>query len=296
MKIISYYILISILFIFFSCNNNNQNKTEIDEFDTCQQISPSSKSETTVFTIPTPVQVPATLKIIDSEFSNELVNHFLNTKTVYTNKQVKALNLGICFVDLAYIALNNQNQYSYHVLSKIDYLLDELDIENQDIIASIDKLKDNMSNTDSISQIVLTSQNQLADYFQEKDEKEVGLLMICGFYIEGLNILLNTYSKLLATNELTIFKKNYLNSLLFEHDIFLDNLIELTDIYNSKCCKSINNELKMSKVHFKDLKISINFDTDNKKVNNIKLDDKRLFEIQSHIIKLREKILSGILD
>lgn len=284
------------MFIFFSCNPGNQNNTVVDEFDTCQQISPSSKSETTIFTIPTPVQVPATLKLIDSEFGSEMVSHFLNSKTVYTNKQVKALNLGICFVDLAYIAINNQTQYSYHVLSKIDYLLDELDIENQDIISSIDKLKENMSNTDSISQIVLSSQNKLADYFQEKDEKEVGLLMICGFYVEGLNILLNTYNKLLASNELTLFKKNYLNLLLFEHDVFLDNLIELTDIYNSKCCRAINNELKMSKVHFRDLKISINFDADNKKVNNIKLDDKRLFEIQSHITELRENILSGILE
>jgi len=295
LKINRLFILITIL-VLFSCNNSNQNNNNVEEFDTCQQISPSGKSETTVFTIPTPILVPATLKIIDLEFNNDIVNYLQNTKTIYTNKNVKALNLGICFVDLAYIALYNETQYSYNVLSRIDYLLDELDIENQTIISSIDKLKSNFSNNDSISKIILDSQNKLAEYFQEKNEKEVGVFMICGFYIEGLNLILNSKNKILAKEELTPFKKNYLNSLLFEHSVFIDNLIDLTEIYNNKFSKKINNELKISKVHFNDLKISIDFDTDNKKIKNIKLDDKKINELETHIEYLRKNIISGILE
>lgn len=293
MKIVPY---ILIVFILFSCNNSNQDKTLIEEFDTCKQISPSTKSETTIFTIPTPIQVPATLRLIDNEFNSEIVSHFNDKKTVYTNKQVKALNLGICFVDLAYIALNNQNQYSFQILSKIEYLLDELDIENQTIISGIDRLKENLTNNDSVSKTILESQNKLADYFKEKNEKEIGLLMICGFYIEGLHILLNSYKNIIEQDNLTAFKKNYLNSLLFEHNIFIDNLIELTEIFNSKCCVTVNNELKISKVHFNDLKISIDFDSDNKKIKDIKLDNKKIFEIESHIFDLRKKIINGILE
>lgn len=293
LKVVPYIVLIV---LFFSCNNSNKDSTLVEEFDTCKQISPSTKSETTIFTIPTPIQVPATLKLLDSEFNNDIVNHFVEKNTVYTNKQIKALNLGICFVDLAYIAFNNQTQYSFYILSKIDYLLDELDIENQTIISGIDKLKENLTNNDSISKIILESQNKLADYFKEKDEKEVGLLMICGFYIEGLHILLNNYSNIIKKNDLTAFKKNYLNTLLFEHNVFIDNLIELTEIFNSKCCAKINNELKISKVHFTDLKISIGFDSDNKKINDIKLDDKKISEIELHIFELRKKIITGILE
>lgn len=284
------FVLIIVLFI-LSCKNISDENSQKTEFDTCQQIKNDTDSNYSIYVIPSPMQVSTVLKVTESSYDSEIISSFSFSKNQVSRNNM-AINLGINIVDLGYSSLYDQKQISNKLANNIDNIIDELDLENQDYLLSFDNLMSNNYNKNIVSKNIISCLNSINNILIEKNEKDLSVLILCGVFIESQYILLKNYNEISKSHN-NNFAIEQLNSILFQQETYLDNLIELSNSIESNISKDLKNDFNKIKVNYSELKISVNYDIDNKKINNILLDNKQIGKFLNQIIIIRDKIFKG---
>ena len=195
---------------------------------------------------------------------------------------LKALNLGVCGIDMGYSTVYDQKQSSLYYLSKIQKLTEELGVAGGFNVTTMQRFKNNMENQDSLYFIILQSFNDVHKYFQESDRASTGLLIITGGFIEGLYL----------TAGLTQTNNDFrLVNLLAQQQIFLDNLIELLDFYNTHPeILELSKQMKDLKIAFKGVPAPRESNEANK-TNTFAISNLQLNHIMNKITAIRHKIV-----
>lgn len=288
-----FYYVVSILsfFIIYSCQNESTEKINSSIDDKNEIILDSNQAM--VYTVPTPIQITSALRILNITYSEDIIRETKDNKVPYHTSFSKALNLGINLVDFAYVVMYDKDQTSLIYFNKIENLTKELDLQNQKTIDVLKKCRVNINKKDSLFKTLLTFQNEVDKRLFEIQKEEVSILIISGFYIEGLYMLVNHYEKLMKSKGLSMFYSNNLNNILLQQKIYLESLIEIMKMYPSNDFTKLTDSFSKIKNTFDNLNISYEYSDKEKKIKNVTFDTSKINDINKLTRELRKSIITN---
>jgi len=221
-----FFLTILLIFVLGSCKRENKNPNNDRKDSSFVSELPSIvKIEDKLFNVPSPLQAAEFIKNQNIVFDIDLLNSPDNySKYLTTFKQ--ALNIGVYGADLGNLFINEQLSKSakyFNVIKKLAEQVGVLSILNQNLVNRIDA---NTDNKDSL--IFLTSDifREIDNYLLKNDQKDVGVMIITGGWIESLYYLI----KIAIKNE-----NPEIISKIGEQKNPLDNIINLLQpYYNQK--------------------------------------------------------------
>lgn len=291
MKYYYYIIYFLSLFIIFSCQNETTEKINNAVGDKNEIILDSNQAM--IYTVPTPIQITSALKMLDITFSEDIIRDTKDNKTTYLSNFSKALNLGINLVDFAYVVMYDKDQTSLIYFNKIENLTKELDLQNQKTIDILKKCRTNLNKKDSLFKTLLTFQNEVDKRLFEIQKEEVSILIISGFYIEGLYMLMNHYDKLMNNKALTTFYSNNLNNIILQQKIYLESLIDLMKMYPSNDFVKLTKSFNTLNIAFENLNIRYEYSDKEKKIKNVSFNTSKINDITKLTRDLRKSIITN---
>ena len=171
-------------FVLVSCGGEeqkNNNDVVIDQ-------QPIEDEELQSSFLPSPLQVAMIFDKSGLEFDPSLVNSANNVQK-YTTKFEKSLNFGVYSADLAYSVLNEKSKEATKTLKVVKELSAEIGLstvfDSEDIMTRFEK---NISNKDSVLDLLVIIEEKTDDYIEENGEHELGAVMFAGAWVEGMYI------------------------------------------------------------------------------------------------------------
>jgi hypothetical protein len=189
--------------------------------ETTDTVSTESVADTggiQIFTLPAPLQVATVMRLEEEPYVSSYLLPGSPPAQFPSNKK-QALGLGVYLVDMGYACIYDQRQTSLNYAKAVEELMDDLGITSSIRIDMVNRFENNLRNNDSLYTIILESYGRAHNYFRDNGREEIGLFIMCGSYIEGLNIALQ--SKETLTN-------NRLRNLIGQQKIFLENILTLS--------------------------------------------------------------------
>lgn len=174
--------------------------------------------EEVVFPLPEPMGVYQMLENIGASYVGEVLNPAQSAEE-YTISNVKAANLGVYAADLSYATVYDSKDDVDTYTSTLKTLIDDLDVKVDYIKLMSDETKEKASNIDSLIDLTTELFIDTYEFLYKESDPSLAILMVNGFYIEGLYI---------ATH---ISKDTYDNvemvNIIYDQAKPLDKLIEL---------------------------------------------------------------------
>ena len=185
---------LTILFalILTSCNSGGKGaKKEADSLDVSKDnaavYDDIKKAETIFYTLPSPLESAMLIKSAGALFNDKLLNPVENTKNYNTNKSL-ALNLGIYTCDLSFASLYDQTQLIINYMNAAKKMADGLGILEAIQEEDIDRLEENIHNTDVIMDIVSQTYLNSNSYLEDNGQPAIASIVLTGGWMEGLYI------------------------------------------------------------------------------------------------------------
>jgi hypothetical protein len=145
------------------------------------------QAEKIFYTLPSPLESAMLIKSAGALFDDNLLNPIENTKNYNTNKSM-ALNLGIYTCDLSFASLYDQTQLIINYMNAAKKMADGLGILDAIDQEDIDKLEENIHNTDVIMDIVSQTYLNSNSYLEDNGQPAVAAMVLTGGWLEGLYI------------------------------------------------------------------------------------------------------------
>ena len=145
------------------------------------------QAEKIFYTLPSPLESAMLIKSAGALFDVNLLNPIENTKNYNTNKSM-ALNLGIYTCDLSFASLYDQTQLIINYMNAAKKMADGLGILDAIEQEDIDKLEENIHNTDVIMDIVSQTYLNSNSYLEDNGQPAVAAMVLTGGWLEGLYI------------------------------------------------------------------------------------------------------------
>lgn len=286
---LSFTILI-IISLFTACTNIKNESGQLPE-----QADPIAESllenEIVAYTLPSPFQVSTLVKLLDIQYSNNVVREVNNNKA-YTSDNYRALNLGINIVDFGYVTIYDKYQPAILYMRNIEKLMHELGLQSEEDKYIIKSFENNFGDKDSLKQIIKRHQNKIEYYFSVIKERKIGLLILSGFYVEGLYLSSNIYNEKFKDRTLSVFMKKNMNQLFLQQHIFLSNLIDLLEIYGDEELDGLIDRFVLLNDQFNSMQINYKQDPLSGKISKVKLKTKKLEDINVLVSDIRQKIIN----
>ena len=227
MAIRNWLFLLIISTVFFSCSDDpQQDKSDgsINEpVDLTDHLKMDS-NEVRMFTMPTPMQLPTTLSLLEAEYNPDLL---LSTdQRVYSSNNQEHIYLGMSIVDLGYTTVYNDQQNSIAFAKNIQQMMENLHLTAYTNNKLIRQFERNKENQDSLYQIILGTFGEAHQYFVENEQEQAGLLILLGAYIEG--------AYLFTQSSVSGQYMEEIDQTLVQQKMFLDNFILLIGAYTDQ--------------------------------------------------------------
>ena len=145
------------------------------------------QAEKIFYTLPSPLESAMLIKSAGALFNDDLLNPIENTNKYNTNKSM-ALNLGIYTCDLSFASLYDQTQLIINYMNAAKKMADGLGIFDAIEQEDIDKLEENIHNTDVIMDIVSQTYLNSNSYLEDNGQPAVAAMVLTGGWLEGLYI------------------------------------------------------------------------------------------------------------
>lgn len=288
----NFWILLFITsFIASSCSNDtetnqddvNLSNNQIANINLSHQLGLDS-GEVKMFTMPTPLQAAATLKIMEVDYNDHLL---LDNNVVVTKSDIYlSLALGMYMTDLGYTTLFNNTQKSLSYANDIQHIMDELPIGYYVNDAFKNSFKNNLDNQDSLCKIILEGYNDANQYISETENEGIGLLILTGSFIEGLYLVTSSNIQIKWVQEY--------HNILIQQKLFIDNFILLLKGYTSNPnIAALHKNLLLLKVTFDEINIYFDEETESYKLKKpITRKDKE--KIKTICTKIRSEIIVNL--
>jgi hypothetical protein len=258
-------------------------------------ISPATKVDGAMFSIPSPIQLGGIIKKSGAPYNKDLLNNPKNSDQ-YVDLVSQSLNLGVYGADLGYCALYDKQQESIGFMKSAQNLSDILGISDAFDMVTIQAIERNLDNKDSLLYVISNSYRKADDFLQTSDRKHIGALVIVGGWIESLNFAgaLGKEKKTDNIVDMIGMQKHTINTIL---DKMLERYVAepgVEEVYNDL------DDIRMSfeKVNIKYEYVKPNVDKEKKVTTiksktNVEMTDEVFKEIVEKIAALRAKIINA---
>ncbi len=190
--------------------------------------------------LPSPLESAAIVKSAGSRFDPRLLNQLDNANSYVTNKSM-ALNLGIYTCDLSFASLYEQTQLIIDYMNAAKKMADGLGILKAIDQTTIDKLEENINNSDVIMEIISDTFLNSSSYLEDNGQHANAAMVLVGGWFEGLYIS----TQLVDANHLN---NNKLTGRIIDQKLSVDILLNLLE--SNKGNKSID-EIKVQVIKLK---------------------------------------------
>lgn len=137
--------------------------------------------------LPSPLESAMLIKSAGARFDRALLNPVENQNGYVTNKSM-ALNLGIYTCDLSFASLYEQTQLIIDYMNAAKKMADGLGILKAIDQETIDRLEENINNTEVIMEIVSETFMNSNSYLEDNGQPAVAAMVLVGGWFEGLYI------------------------------------------------------------------------------------------------------------
>ncbi len=231
LRITNCFLTLTIFFAFIltSCNSGGRRPNkEADSLnvpkDNASAYDDIKKAETIFYTLPSPLESAMLIKSAGALFNDKFLNPIENTNNYNTNKSM-ALNLGIYTCDLSFASLYDQTQLIINYMNAAKKMADGLGILEAISQEDIDRLEQNIHNTDVIMDIVSQTYLNSNSYLEDNGQPAIAAIVLAGGWIEGLYISTQLV-------DMKDFNGNKLVGRIIDQKLSIDILINLLN--NSK--------------------------------------------------------------
>jgi hypothetical protein len=220
--------ILSVLFItavLAGCKSNGPNPTD-EKVNV--QVTPDSRAyedakqaEKIFNALPSPLESAMLIKSAGAKFDQNQMNPLNNVDSYVTTKSM-ALNLGIYTCDLSFASLYEQTQLIIDYMNAAKKMADGLGILKAIDQATIDRLEENINNSEVIMEIVSETFMNSNSYLEENGQPAVASMVLVGGWFEGLYIS----TQLVDMND---FNGNKLVSRIIDQKLSIGILLNLLE-------------------------------------------------------------------
>ncbi len=179
--------LAPVSFALTSCGGEEKNKaseaTEVDN-EVEEEITEDSE-EFTVF-LPSAIQIAEIFNKAGLTFDYSACNPAENADK-YTKSFYQKVNYGVYSADLAYAIVSDKTKEAREIMKVVNAMSDQVGLGtvtgSKELLTRFEK---NISNKDSIFEIMFVIQQQTDDYLYENKEQDLGLIIFAGAWVEGM--------------------------------------------------------------------------------------------------------------
>jgi hypothetical protein len=171
--------------------------------------------------LPSPLESAMLIKSAGARFDKSLLNPVSNNSSYVTNKSM-ALNLGVYTCDLSFASLYEQTQLIIDYMNAAKKMADGLGILKAIEQSTIDRLEENINNTEVIMEIVSETFMNSNSYLEDNGQPAIAAMVLVGGWFEGLYIS----TQLVDMND---FNGNKLVGRIIDQKLSIDILINLLD-------------------------------------------------------------------
>ena len=176
-----------------------------------------------IFSIPSPVEFSLLLKKSGAKYNPAILNKESKIDQ-YTTKYAWALNLGVYGADLGYTSIYDHSDDAMKYMKNVNKLLDKLGLMDAFDKSTLDRIKKNIDNKDSLLQLVSSTYRDCDHYLKNNKMDDVGALIVTGGWLESMHLAVNTVGD--KPN------KDVLNRIA-EQKLSIDNLLEMIGMHTS---------------------------------------------------------------
>ena len=253
----------------FSCTSTENETTEQQDTTNVNMdssnITKTNIKEKQFFNLPSPIELYTFLFENNVKFQGELLNSTSNVDKYVTTAE-KGVALGIYASDIAYCAVYNKSDetVNYFVVSK--RLADDLGLMEGFDEKTIDRINNNLHNSDSLYNISTDSYSMALNYLRAQNREELLPLMIFGGWIESVYIAANSY------NDKTFNPENPIVFQILDQGYLLENLVDYfkTLDKNNDAIKKINEQLTDLQNVYVAIQDNVNVDITKEQFDSIK--------------------------
>jgi hypothetical protein len=153
-----------------------------------EQVLQDVKQAKDVFnSLPSPLESAMLIKSAGARFDRSFLNPVTNAGN-YTTNRSQALNLGIFTCDLSFASLYDQTQLIIDYMNAAKKMADGLGILDAINQSTIDRLEENINNTEAIMDIVSETFMNSNSYLADNDQPAIATIVLVGGWMEGLYI------------------------------------------------------------------------------------------------------------
>jgi len=171
--------------------------------------------------LPSPLESAMLIKSVGARFDESLLNPIGNVNSYVTNKSM-ALNLGIYTCDLSFASLYEQTQLIIDYMNAAKKMADGLGILKAIEQSQIDKLEENINNSEVIMEIVSETFMNSNSYLSDNGQPAIAAMVLVGGWFEGLYIS----TQLIDMKD---FNGNKLVGRIIDQKLSIDILIHLLE-------------------------------------------------------------------
>jgi hypothetical protein len=180
--------------IFMSCSDGKKDESGKEEIvdlpDTVKAAVLNISGE--LFSVPSPIQTALLIQKIGIPYDKSTISSHSKVNTFSTDF-LRSLNLGVYGADLGYVSLYNQTQDALGLLGAVKQLADKLGVSAAFDAATIQRLKNNMTNKDSMMVLVGVAYRGSDNYLKENQRYDESSLILAGGWIESMHFSVTAY-------------------------------------------------------------------------------------------------------
>ncbi len=288
-----HFITLSLLAGFtFSCGGKQEEEKEdlIETTDTIKSTVVNVGGE--LFSVPSPIQTALLVQKSGITYDKSVLSAS-NKVNTYATDHSRALNLGVYGADLGYVSLYNQNQDALGYLASIKQLSDKLGLSAAFDPATLERIKNNITNKDSMMVLVGLAYRGSDSYLKNSQRTDISSLILAGGWVESMHFALSAYKS--KPNDKLRYR-------IAEQKQALSSIMKILDTQVSDEAKELGGELKeLSKIYeeitFKYHFIEPTTDTLKKvtfinSTSEVNITEDQLTRIATQIASLRNKIVN----
>jgi hypothetical protein len=236
-----------------------------------------------VYAIPSPVQMADILHQTKAIYDIELLNN-PNSISNYVTDYIRALNLGVYFADLSFTSMFDYPQEAIRFMGSAQAMSEELNIQGVFTEEVMMRLEENMTNKDSLIDIVSSTYIDTDLYLQDNERPIIAKAILAGAWLEGLYIAVNLETD--SNQAFIIWEK------IGAQKPALSNLVKMLEDCNDNRFARLIIELKELASLFDAVKL--NYKTEKlKSVETLKVDisEELFLQIQEKTTDIRDNII-----
>ena len=214
-----------IISVFTGCKGGNKATVEEESVTFAQDeeaiLQDIKQAEKVFNALPSPLESAMLIKSAGAEFNEALLNPVSNVNKYVTNRAM-ALNLGAFTCDLSFSSMYEQTQLLIDYMNAAKQMADGLGILDAIAQEDIDRLEENINDSEVIMDIVSQTFMNSNSYLEENGQPATAAMVLLGGWIEGFYISTQLV-------DMDNFDNNKLVSRIIDQKLSIDILLNLLE-------------------------------------------------------------------